>query len=107
MSDERDVSADRRRMLLLLAPHATAILAFLAAFGVMLALDTNRSLWDLRLAIGGSIAAVIGLGTSLVGVLLFPWTKATGGDWGMLALHAAAIGVIALLGNLWIGAHLA
>lgn len=94
-------------MWLLLLPHAASIFALLAAFGVLFSLGDNTSMAGLQLALGAAVAGAIALFSSLVGVLLFPWTKAERGDWGLLALHGAAIGVVALLGYLWIGAHLA
>ncbi len=96
-----------RTRLWLLLPHAAAIAAFLAAFGVMEAAGSNRTDTDLFLAIVGGIAALLAVGASLAAAILHPWRHATGKAWTILALHAAALALVLFLASDWMGAHIA
>lgn len=91
----------------LLWPHAIAVSAFVASFGVMVAYDSNRMEIDLYLAIVGFAATGVGLISAVAALAGHPWRAASARDWLRLALHAAGLGGALALGHFWMGAHIA
>ncbi len=69
--------------------------------------QSNRTLVDLNLGLGGFVCGGLALIASAVALFLTPWRRMMGWDAVALASHAAGVVAVLLFASGWMGAHIA
>lgn len=100
-------SARRRWVFGLLLPHALSVSAFVGSMIVVYVEQSNRTLLDLNLGVGGFVCGGLALIASMVALFLTPWRQMLGWDAVALTFHAAGVVATLALASGWMGAHIA